>query len=485
MKINRGYKYRCYPNAHQEGVLNGMMAARRVFWNLILDMYNEKVEHNKKAEKDEDKIAYRLVTDKKGQKPNTEVYGKEKVIAYGNSKSEGKKDYSWLSKCHSTIYPSVVCDLHEAWEKFYNFTKNGGKGIEVGAPSHKKVKDVSSVTVANTGVMRSIDGHILWDGNKVIPVGYRQIGILKCKLHRRFEGVIKHTTFSKDIDGKWYISFGVEQEVEDVNPPTNVDPSDVIGIDAGLKTALVTANATDGDDSYKNINYSVFRQELKRLKKKRSRIQRAMARCVVTMTREGAEPKIMTVKEMDKRRQENKDTFSGYHKNYSNGYLRLLERERKLEAHIRRKREDKNHNITYKIAEQPVQLIVTEDLHIKEMMERNKTKKKRGIEVKAEGDSRQKPRKKMAEHFSDIGHAQISTMLEYKALQRGKAFIKVDRYFASSKICSHCGYKNTKLKLSDRKWVCPNCGAELNRDGNAAKNIAKKGLEEYNKTKSA
>ena len=91
----------------------------------------------------------------------------------------------------------------------------------------------------------------------------------------------------------------------------------------------------------------------------------------------------------------------------------------------------------------------------------------------------------MAKHFGDLALSDISRMLEYKALQRGKGFCKVDRYFASSKIGSHCGYKNTELTLGDRKWVCPQCGAEINRDGNAAKNIAKKALEIYNEKQSA
>ena len=48
--------------------------------------------------------------------------------------------------------------------------------------------------------------------------------------------------------------------------------------------------------------------------------------------------------------------------------------------------------------------------------------------------------------------------------------------FPSSKTCSHCGYVNSELKLSDREWTCPNCNSKLDRDLNAAINVKKVGL---------
>ena len=66
------------------------------------------------------------------------------------------------------------------------------------------------------------------------------------------------------------------------------------------------------------------------------------------------------------------------------------------------------------------------------------------------------------------------SMLEYKLEERGKYLIKVDRYFASSKICSACGKKKEKLSLSERIYYCE-CGHRMDRDVNAAVNIMNEG----------
>ena len=74
----------------------------------------------------------------------------------------------------------------------------------------------------------------------------------------------------------------------------------------------------------------------------------------------------------------------------------------------------------------------------------------------------------------DNGYGLFLSMLEYKLEERGKYLIKVDRYFASSKICSVCRKKKEELSLSDRIYYCE-CGNRMDRDVNAAVNIMKEG----------
>ncbi|MBI9094875.1 MAG: transposase [Sphaerochaeta sp.] len=56
--------------------------------------------------------------------------------------------------------------------------------------------------------------------------------------------------------------------------------------------------------------------------------------------------------------------------------------------------------------------------------------------------------------------------------------IQADQWFASSKLCNMCGYKNSALRLlHERTWTCPHCNAEHSRDENAGKNLRTVGLD--------
>ena len=76
--------------------------------------------------------------------------------------------------------------------------------------------------------------------------------------------------------------------------------------------------------------------------------------------------------------------------------------------------------------------------------------------------------------------SEIIRVLKYKANWNNKKLIQVDRYYPSSQICNVCNYQNKEVKdLSIRKWECPVCHREHERDYNAAVNIMFKGLEKY------
>ena len=85
--------------------------------------------------------------------------------------------------------------------------------------------------------------------------------------------------------------------------------------------------------------------------------------------------------------------------------------------------------------------------------------------------------KKLARHISDVGWYEFSKMLEYKSLWNAKHFIKIDKWYASSKICNECGNKKVDLKLEDRTYICKNCGNIVDRDFNASINIRDEGIK--------
>lgn len=76
-----------------------------------------------------------------------------------------------------------------------------------------------------------------------------------------------------------------------------------------------------------------------------------------------------------------------------------------------------------------------------------------------------------AKNYVDTSWYTFTQKLIWKSQFNDCIVIKSDRFYPSSKTCNHCGYVNHSLTLSDRKWICPNCGTEIIRDENAGKNL--------------
>lgn len=116
---------------------------------------------------------------------------------------------------------------------------------------------------------------------------------------------------------------------------------------------------------------------------------------------------------------------------------------------------DLHHKITHKlICKNQATSYVLEDLGVKNMVKN----------------------RKLAKAINDVGLGQFVALLTYKANWYGKNILKVNRFFASSKICSHCHHKLDSLPLSVRNWACPSCQTHHDRDINAASNIRKQAL---------
>lgn len=79
----------------------------------------------------------------------------------------------------------------------------------------------------------------------------------------------------------------------------------------------------------------------------------------------------------------------------------------------------------------------------------------------------------LAKSVHDAGWSAFVNMLEYKAARQGRTFVRIGRFEPTSQVCSRCGVKDGPKPLSVRVWTCEACGAVLDRDVNAAVNVAK------------
>ena len=230
-------------------------------------------------------------------------------------------------------------------------------------------------------------------------------------------------TISMDKAGRYFVSMAVEEEIE-----TLPLAGKAVGIDVGLNHLVCLS---DGEKIHNPKHFKKHKGQLKRL-------QQRLSRQVKT----------------------------------SNRRKKTKQRIARLHARIADCRSEHLHRLTTQIVNDN-QVICIEDINAEGM----------GRSAKGDMDNPGKMVKQKAglnRNLKDAAFGEIRRQLEYKANWRGRTVLKVDRFFASSKLCSTpgCDYKHPNLTLDIRNWVCPQCKAKHDRDINAALNIEAEGLKQ-------
>ena len=247
-----------------------------------------------------------------------------------------------------------------------------------------------------------------------------RVGTVKAKLHRSIEGAIKTVTISMTPSGKYYAS--ILTELKGDTTASNTDGK-VAGIDLGLKDFAIV---NDGIKTSKFANPKHLAKHERNLKRKQQKLAR-----------------------------KKKGSFA-------------REKARKLVAKVYERvsnvRQDYLHKLSRKLVDDN-QVIVVENLNIKGMVRNHKPRS-----VARRYDEA------ISKAISDVGWGMFVNFLEYKLEREGKRLVEIDRWFPSSKLCSNCHYQMSEMPLDVRTWICPNCGASHDRDGNAAINIRAEGI---------
>ncbi len=221
--------------------------------------------------------------------------------------------------------------------------------------------------------------------------------------------------------GRWFVSFTLEQEI---NRPAPARPGAVVGIDLGIKT-LAALSTGEQIPNPRRLN--------KALRKVR-RLSRTAAR-----------------------RQGPYDPAARRRRSPSNRWRRAAAALGQAQGQVADKCQDAIHKLTAGLAA-TYGTVVLEDLFVAGMVKN----------------------RRLARHVADASFAEIRRQLAYKIGWHGGTLIVADRWFPSSKTCSGCGAVRAKLTLAERSYVCDVCGLVMDRDVNAALNLARYGRNELN-----
>ena len=326
----------------------------------------------------------------------------------------GRRPFDFLKSVDSLALANAQRNAETAYKNFFSHG--------AGYPNFKS-KDTAKWSYKTNAVYhRDKRGNLR--SNVFIKDSYLnlpKVGLVKINKHRGVYGKLKNATIVKERSGKWYVSLLFEDSHDKHLPHT----SSIVGVDMNLNDIVLSDGTTYEVPNFTKNNSDdlTYRQRIF------SRSQKAL-----------------------QARRDNGETLDKYHiKNYQE------KREKVAHVHARTaaQRLDFLNKVTTDIVKNH-DIICVETLKVKNLMKN----------------------RKLAKNIANASWGTFVQLLEQKCQSYGKMLVKIDQFFASTQLCSHCGMKGGPKGyrgLKVREWACSCCNTRHNRDVNAALNIRDEG----------
>ncbi|MFD4263522.1 IS607 family element RNA-guided endonuclease TnpB [Streptomyces sp. NPDC058534] len=334
--------------------------------------------------------------------------------AFNEAKHTDPRFAHWWEANSKEAYNTGLANASAAFDN-YAKSKNGKrKGARMGAPRFKVKRKARLACRFTTGTIRvDADGrHITLPRLGPLRTHEPTAGLLarvQDGTARVLSATVRHER------GRWFVSFQaqVKRDLERV-----ARPDVAVGIDLGVKTLAVMADSTGEIRTVPNPgHYDTARKQLRRASRTVSR-------------RQGPD--------------------RGTGQKPSRRWEKANAQRNKVHHRVANLREDALHKLTTSVAAE-YGTVVVEDLNVAGML-RNR---------------------RLARRIADAGFGEIRRQLDYKMRQRHATHLVVaNRWYPSSKTCSGCGAVKAKLPLHIRTYACDACGLVIDRDDNAARNLA-------------
>jgi putative transposase len=323
-------------------------------------------------------------------------------------------EYQWLNNISNNVTKQAIKDCCIAYRRFFKHQAKYPKFKSKKHDNPKFYQDNIKIQFTST--------HVKFEGLSISKKkNKQQLNWIRLAEKDRipYGKDIKYINPRVSFDGlNWFISVGIEAE-NNVGLPNNQG----LGIDVGIKDLAICSDK----NTYKNINRT---KKMKKLEKRKKRLQRQVSRKYNELKQDKVYKKGEKLKK-------------------TKNIIKLETKIKQVQHRLNGIRDNYTHQTTSEIVKRKPSYITIEDLNISGMMKN----------------------RHLAKAIQEQNLYEFRRQLEYKTKWSNIELRIVYKWYPSSKTCYECGYIKKDLNLSDREWICSECGCEIDRDYNASLNL--------------